>query len=330
MKKLSIAIPTYNRIGEIADTLRALLCQGLDADVEIVVIDNCSDVVVEQAMIQMIGPRCSGIRFVRNNSNIGLAGNLLRALEESTGEWVWLLGDDDPPLKGSYLKIKSSILSAASDDILIKFNSSNGGNVSEELVLKSQFELAVMCKKPKFFSNLLFISSSVFRRKSMISRLGVGYQWCNTIAPHIAILMDLMNTGASIRLCPHEVVEHGRPEEIRAWNPLRFQVGFPSLADLESGRVFAEVAMPSILSSYLGRRWLLKMGSRFLLNSEKSPKFWVAFYFRYAAIIGGWKGVLMIIGTWAFRVLSSFGLARVIASRFFLVKNSVVANLDRS
>jgi glycosyltransferase involved in cell wall biosynthesis len=330
MKKLSIAIPTYNRIGELADTLRALFSQDLDADVEIVVIDNCSDIVVEEAMVRMIGTRCSEIRFIRNNSNIGLAGNLLRALEESMGEWIWLLGDDDPPVKGSYLKIKSSISSATGNDVLIKFNSSNGGNVSEEVVLKSQFELAMMCRDPKVFSNLLFISSSVFRRESMVSRLGIGYQWCNTIAPHIAILMDLMNAGASVRFCPHEVVEHGRPEAGRAWNPLRLQAGFPFLADLESGRVFAEVAMPSILSSYLGKRWILKMGSRFLLNSDKSPKFWVAFYFRYAAIIGGWKGVIMIISTWAFRGLSSFGLARATASKFFSVKDPVVANLDRS
>jgi glycosyltransferase involved in cell wall biosynthesis len=330
MKMLSIAIPTYNRIGELADTLRAVFSQDLDADVEIVVIDNCSDIVVEEAMVRMIGTRCSEIRFIRNESNIGLAGNLLRAFEESRGEWVWLLGDDDPPVEGSYLRIKKSIADASGEDVLIKFNSANGGHVDHEQVLKGQLELAMMCKDPKFFSNLLFISSSVFRRASMMSRLGVGFQWCGTIAPHIAILLDLMNSGASVRLCPYEVVEHGRPEAIRAWSPLRLQAGFPFLADLETGRVFAEVAMPSILSSYLGKRWILKMGSRFLLNSDKSPKFWVAFYFRYAAIIGGWKGVVMIISTWAFRGLSSFGLARATASRFFSVKDPVVSNLDRS
>jgi glycosyltransferase involved in cell wall biosynthesis len=64
-----------------------------DVDFEVCVSDNCSaddtpDVVqAAQASI--------GIKYCRNEQNVGVARNFLRVVAMADGEFVWLLGDDD-------------------------------------------------------------------------------------------------------------------------------------------------------------------------------------------------------------------------------------------
>lgn len=94
---LSIAIPTFNREPYLRELLESILPQftGLAADfAELLISDNCSDDATP-AMVASFEARGLPVRYVRNDVNIGADGNFLQCLNLATGQYVWVLGDDD-------------------------------------------------------------------------------------------------------------------------------------------------------------------------------------------------------------------------------------------
>jgi len=93
--KISVCIPTYNRAHCLANCLQSIISntRRSEVDFEVCVSDNASadgtrDVVsAAQASI--------GVKYSRNEQNLGAARNFLRAVEMADGEFVWLIGDDD-------------------------------------------------------------------------------------------------------------------------------------------------------------------------------------------------------------------------------------------
>ncbi|RZK28376.1 MAG: glycosyltransferase family 2 protein, partial [Hymenobacter sp.] len=94
---LTIAIPTYNRNERLARSLEILVPQ-LSAGVKLVIIDNCSSVPIKDTVEPYL---LSNVKVVRNTYNIGMAANILRCFENCDTEWLWVLGDDDPPHKNA-------------------------------------------------------------------------------------------------------------------------------------------------------------------------------------------------------------------------------------
>lgn len=95
--RLSVTIPTFNRAIYLAELLECLLPQisGSPAGtVELLISDNCSDDGTQQliADFQSRGLLC---RYVRNAQNLGADANFLQCLNLATGQYVWVLGDDD-------------------------------------------------------------------------------------------------------------------------------------------------------------------------------------------------------------------------------------------
>ena len=98
---LTIAIPTYRRPDLLRRSLGSALSQKTTTPYEVLVIENPeSDVQSESRIptesekvcISFGSPR---VRYVCNDINIGMTGNWNRCIEESIGEWITILHDDD-------------------------------------------------------------------------------------------------------------------------------------------------------------------------------------------------------------------------------------------
>ena len=109
MKKLSICIPTYNRAGHLQNCLRSIALNAgrSRAAVEICVSDNCSPDETEEAVRRAAVDM--DIRYHRNARNIGIPGNFLNVVGMATGEFAWLLGDDDLVLPDTLLKLLATL-----------------------------------------------------------------------------------------------------------------------------------------------------------------------------------------------------------------------------
>jgi glycosyltransferase involved in cell wall biosynthesis len=92
---ISICIPTYNRAVHLVNCLESLASAGAFGreDVEVCISDNGSTdgtwAALEAAQSR------HGLHCRRNATNMGIPRNFLDVVAMATGEFVWLIGDDD-------------------------------------------------------------------------------------------------------------------------------------------------------------------------------------------------------------------------------------------
>lgn len=94
--KLSICIPTYNRSTNLRELLKTIYGQlelyALFDKIEVVVSDNCSPDDTREVVAEFFD---RGLKYSRNETNIGPDANFLKLFELARGEYIWLPGDDD-------------------------------------------------------------------------------------------------------------------------------------------------------------------------------------------------------------------------------------------
>ena len=93
--KLSVCIPTYNRAGHLANCLSSLVKnrERSPVEFEVCVSDNGSTDNTEE-VVRAAQARLP-IRYHRNERNLGIPRNFLNVVSMATGEFAWLVGDDD-------------------------------------------------------------------------------------------------------------------------------------------------------------------------------------------------------------------------------------------
>ncbi|MCK7499236.1 MAG: glycosyltransferase [Comamonadaceae bacterium] len=97
---LTIAIPTYNRADDLERLLATLAGElsGLEHKVDIVISDNASTDHT-QAVIGRFTALWPRARVITQAVNLGMDGNFCSCAEHVEGEFFWLMGDDDLPMR---------------------------------------------------------------------------------------------------------------------------------------------------------------------------------------------------------------------------------------
>ena len=104
--KISVCMATYNGERFIQQQLSSIVCQ-LAIDDEVVVVDDASS----DATIEIIESFCdTRIRIVRHERNCGVLQTFNRALEEATGEVIFMADQDDIWRSDKVSKIKALFL----------------------------------------------------------------------------------------------------------------------------------------------------------------------------------------------------------------------------
>lgn len=88
---VSVLIPTYNRVAFLKEAIDSVCAQTFE-DVEILILDNCSTDNTAELVTKYGDPR---IRYIRNDSNLGMVGNHNKALEVARGKYIYVFSDDD-------------------------------------------------------------------------------------------------------------------------------------------------------------------------------------------------------------------------------------------
>ena len=110
MKKISLCIPTYNRGIYLNNLLSSIfLNKNYLRNVEICISDNNSS--DETSSIIKSYKKKISIKYKKNKKNIGLAANIINVSQMATGEFIWLIGDDDILFKDSIKRLKNLIAS---------------------------------------------------------------------------------------------------------------------------------------------------------------------------------------------------------------------------
>lgn len=108
---LSICIPTYNRLDYLLDNLSHLLPQinRYKEEVELIISDNHSPTDPCQQLRELGDKFGVVISYYRQQENIGVDRNIEYVTKKATGDYLYILGDDDV-LSPSFLDIVLPIL----------------------------------------------------------------------------------------------------------------------------------------------------------------------------------------------------------------------------
>lgn len=93
--KLEIIIVTYNRERYLRRTLETFLAEASPVKgCRIVVLDNNSDDGTRETSLAFAAAH-PNVEYRRNPHNLGIAGNIVKAMEIAEKEYAWIVGDDD-------------------------------------------------------------------------------------------------------------------------------------------------------------------------------------------------------------------------------------------
>ncbi|MCU1759177.1 glycosyltransferase [Pseudomonas sp. 14P_8.1_Bac3] len=231
---VSIAIPAYNpRFFRVA--LQSALDQTYD-NLEIVICDDCRTGEIEQIVESLVAESNVVVRYLHNPVRLGFQQNLLRCFEESRGEYIKFLCDDDQLLvktiseQAAVLSEHAEVLLVVSkhhvidaDDYVLPVRMENVGLTAFDALFKGEDLLAAFEKTPR---NILGgFSCALMRRADIAALLPAltqaegGFVALLDFALYICLLrrgnlVQLASIGSIVRLYPERLSK--RPEMIAA------------------------------------------------------------------------------------------------------------------
>ncbi len=250
MKLLTIVIPTYNRNNKVLELLE--LFKKLNFETEIIVIDNNSDIPLAKFLNEKKFELLPNIQIIRNKGNVGLGGNIIMSFMNCGTEWMWLLGDDDRPTEDSIQKINKQISTCSKNTFLIKFNSTAGKFPTENFQINDINSLLQFSNNFGYYSNLLFISNSVFKVPIMLKQTFFMMNSIRTMAPHLTGIYRNVEHGHSIAIVNEHIVEHGIPDINNGlWDYQRLLNGLLYFKDIEIHSDIKKSLLPELYLNYI-------------------------------------------------------------------------------
>ena len=192
--KLQIIVITYNRAKFLDATLKQLLADNSPVkDFDITVLDNNSTDGTA-AVVKAYRKEYGNLKYKKNTYNLGLGGNIARALEIADMQYVWTLADDDIIDWSAWPYLEEAV--------------SNG----EEVICAANYALSEGEQEdiPALLQQFSFVScdiykTSLFTDTTMTNILNNVY----TLFPHLVPAIEHINKGKKIYLLPKPLVSNG-------------------------------------------------------------------------------------------------------------------------
>jgi glycosyltransferase involved in cell wall biosynthesis len=225
---LTVAIPTFNRPDQLTRCVELLRAQT-DKRFKLLILDNASSTPAALAIKAVTSdwPELD-LRVIRHSINVGGDANILRCFEICETEYLWVLGDDDDPLPTAIETILSTI--QANHDLLFCNFACELYARSTESASKGLDEFIASIDS---YSNVLFISTSVFRRNAVVQFLPWAYHYMYSMASHLVLLLlALQSQPGTCLLLQSRIVQWNLPPNGISWSGVRQLLGLGILLDL--------------------------------------------------------------------------------------------------
>ncbi len=112
LASVTIAIPTYNRLSFLRQTVDSALSQTY-SNIQVIVSDNASDDGTAEFVTSVRDPR---LLFLQQEANVGVFRNWNACLDRATGDFFLLLSDDDYLEKSAIEKLVDAVVAAELPD----------------------------------------------------------------------------------------------------------------------------------------------------------------------------------------------------------------------
>jgi len=171
-KKLTICIPTFNRLNFIKKQLLFFEDEfkrnrQLTSNVEIIVADNASKDETA-SFLKTLKKEKDFFNYVINPINLGLIGNVIKLLGLATTEYIWFVGDDDDLKPGIVEKVLEILDSNQKMEfIFLNYSIFNKKGFTGKTGLRLDSKEAVFDVFREHYGSLVLITACVHRRKNL-------------------------------------------------------------------------------------------------------------------------------------------------------------------
>lgn len=212
MIRLSICIATFKRGNFIGETLDSILSQ-MSPEVELVVVDGASPDNTPEVMASYLLTQ-PAIRYIREPENSGIDADYDKAVGYATGQYCWLMTDDDL-LKPGAIKRVLAELDGLRDLVVVNAETRNADLtdvlVPRQLVVDSDRSY-IKDGSESFFSEcanyLSFIGGVVIRREFWLGRDRKSFY--GSLFVHVGVIFQQPRIGGVYVISdPQIVVRYG-------------------------------------------------------------------------------------------------------------------------
>ena len=197
-EKLQIILITYNRAKYAKRTLeRFLAADSPVRDCDFLILDNNSTDDTAQ-VAREFQQKYAHVSYQKNRYNLGISGNIARAMELATQEYVWILGDDDVYDFTHWNEAEQAMARGEKMICLANYAIPPG---HENDIAYQLFQLT-------FITGGIY-HTSLFNDTTMRN----AYDNLFTLFPHMLPIFALVNKGTPICVLPHAIADNGLRNE---------------------------------------------------------------------------------------------------------------------
>ncbi|WP_428081758.1 glycosyltransferase family 2 protein [Candidatus Avelusimicrobium fimicolum] len=306
-KQLQIVLITYNRKAELERTLRTLLADDSPIkNCDITVLDNRSTDGTDQ-IIQNFAQTHPNLHNRCNKYNVGLGGNLIKAMELADKKYLWILCDDDFFDWTNWAEIEQAI------------------NDEYDLIMTSWAEKKQNPSVPYILNNLGFVPSGIYHTKHITDlTMQNAYAMAYNLFPFQAMGIKIVNEKGRIFM-PHRkiVIQSEAPKSHKVkklrpglffhWNKFNLLWGYVDSYNLIEDKKLRQACCDELV---LDKSFLYSM--RNFLSSQ--PFCWHHFWDIFCTVSFKQKIILL----WALLCpLYFYRTDRGINIKFFFLKTKV-------
>ena len=211
---LEIIIITYNREKNLSETLNKILSESSPVkDCKITILDNNSTDGTKDLCKSLIS-KFPNIIYFKNNFNVGLSGNILKAMEIPTEKYFWLLCDNDEINFENWYEVESAMK-----------------NDCDLIVIANSFEQ--YCKAAKNYESpyikylqCLLCSAAIYKTENITDEvMTLANLISYTIAPHMALVFDILNANKNVIETKPIISQNDNEAEDYSVNRIKYKDG---------------------------------------------------------------------------------------------------------
>lgn len=211
---LTIGIPTFNGEAYLTENLNSIVNQVgqyLFDKIEVIISDNASEDNTKKISLDY----CNNYKYIKyfeNNENVGFDRNLDLIFKRATGDFVWLLGDDDEIRYGAIQKVLDLILSKPELSVIfvnydnkvrVRSNEDRVFNNSEDFLYNSMFKIGLISCNIIKKNNWNKINSSIYFDSGWI---------------HVGVILEILSlkNATSALIFDYLLIQGGKKKE-KSW-----------------------------------------------------------------------------------------------------------------
>ena len=203
---LQIILITYNRAAKVEKTFKQLLADNSPVKkCEIVVLDNNSTDNTAN-IVSAWQKEHSNIKYVHNKYNVGLSGNIVKAMEIADKKYFWVIGDDDNHDFSNWQEVEQAMVN------------------NEKIICVSNYAIPQEYKEDPAYQllQLTFITGAIYSIDLLSDTIiKNAYDNIYTLFPHLAMSIQYINEGNKIYVVNKAISDNGLDLEHEDYSYIR-------------------------------------------------------------------------------------------------------------